>query len=408
MKKIYCLVTFLAALLMMQSCGFEEKNLFPDSSANRITAKTEEYTTLLESAPKGWLLHYGTGGSELSGGGENLLVTFKDGNATISTDAETNVPAWQEETAPYSINMETGPVLSFDVYNPVLHYFTEPHPTQLKGQEADFEFIIMKATDDTLILQGKKYHTKLYMTRLADDFDVAAFKSGVDAVKNGIYYMDYAVKSGDKALGQLGLSESGNLLSGTVDNRSVTLPFVYTSTGIQFLDTLQVDGKAITAMKYDTKSKVFSADGITLNGLKDEAYEKFAGDYLFHADQWAGVDVTLTPLKYTRTYKMTGYSYNGTPVTIIVKYETGRLAFAAQTFADAPELRMCFVGQYWQQYNNEEMVSQPVEGVPGDYLFVTNGVGTSYGFAIGTDNGTGTMWGFSDYKFYLHPHLTRK
>lgn len=411
MKKIYCLVVLLAALLSMQSCGFEEKDLFSDSSANRITAKTKEYTTLLESSPKGWLLKYGMGGEELSGGGTNILAKFKDGTATLSSDLETNVPAWQEASSPYSVSMETGPVLAFDVYNPVLHYFTEPHADQLKGQEADFEFIIMKVSNDTIVLQGKKYHTTLYMTRLADDFDVTAFRKGVDKVRNDLVYMDYTVKNGDKAVGLLEMNDAGTLLSGTVGDKSVSLPFVYTATGIHLLDTLQVDGKNLFDFSHDAVAQTFKGDGVTLAGVRSEGYENFEGTYQFHWDGSEGMEVELTPLKYARTYKMTGYSFNGIAGTFIVKYENGQLAFAAQTLeGSTPLLRMFLVGYYLQQYDNEELVSQSSADTPGDYVFVSNGVGTSYGLCISPDDGSGKLTGvtWSPFAYLWNVRLTKK
>lgn len=343
-------------------------------------------------------MQYGIGGENMDGGGTNLLIKFKDGKATIQSEIETNVPAWTEATSDYDVNMETGPVLTFDTYNPVLHYFTEPHSSQLQGQKADFEFIIMAASDSTIVLQGKKYHARLIMKRLPDNFDPNNFKTGIEHIKNSIYYTNYTISSENKPVGELDISENGNTLTGTVNGKPVSLPFVYSTSGIELLDTLRIGDKHVTSLKYDEANKNFENknEKIELFGKTDKQYEDFIGQYTFYADGKSSIKVNLTPLKYAQSFKMIGYTLRGINGTFIVKYKDGHLSFAAQTLAGSePLLRAFLVGDYLQSDPNEELVSQLSENTTNQYYFVTNGVGYSDGLLVGYDDDTGNMTGIN-------------
>ena len=49
-------------------------------------------------------------------------------------------------------------MLTFDSYNPLIHMFSGPLGLNM-NLGGDYEFIIMSATPDKVILQGKKYKT---------------------------------------------------------------------------------------------------------------------------------------------------------------------------------------------------------------------------------------------------------
>ena len=57
--KIYGLLT--CVCLMMQSCLFNEDDIFDESSAQRAIASVNECQEILKGAANGWLLEYYTG-----------------------------------------------------------------------------------------------------------------------------------------------------------------------------------------------------------------------------------------------------------------------------------------------------------------------------------------------------------
>ena len=77
--KIYGLLT--CVCLMMQSCLFNEDDIFDESSAQRAIASVNECQEILKGAANGWLLEYYTG-EDGEYGGFNVLARF-DGNNVI-------------------------------------------------------------------------------------------------------------------------------------------------------------------------------------------------------------------------------------------------------------------------------------------------------------------------------------
>ena len=67
-----------------------------------------------------------------------------------------------------------GTVLSFDDYNETFHYYSMPNNPDYnydkdEGLYGDFEFRVMKATNDSIILRGKKHNNRIVMTPIPTD-----------------------------------------------------------------------------------------------------------------------------------------------------------------------------------------------------------------------------------------------
>jgi hypothetical protein len=95
--------------------------------------------------------------SQQTYGGFNVLARFSDAEVTIASeiaDFDTT------EKSSFSLKQSAGPVLTFDTYNEIFHTFSDPNSSKSglgsngKGMEGDFEFLIMKATQDSVILKG--------------------------------------------------------------------------------------------------------------------------------------------------------------------------------------------------------------------------------------------------------------
>ena len=84
-----------------------------------------------------------------------------------------------------------------------MHFFSDPHNpggigSDGKGMEGDFEFTIMEATKDKVILKGKKNLTKIIMTPLAETVAWKDFLQGVqDADEVFSQFIAYKYTEGD-------------------------------------------------------------------------------------------------------------------------------------------------------------------------------------------------------------------
>lgn len=342
MKKLYFIIIALAAILL-HSCYKEDKNLFDESSANRLTAAALNDRKLLESSTNGWLLEYYPGGTEKTLGGYNMLIKFHDGKVDLATDVETEgddgetVPAWQTTASLYDVIMDEGPVITFNSYNPVIHYFTQPIASWLGadpvGNAGDFEFIITKTTDEEVTLRGRKYGTVMRMTRLADDFDAKAFSEKVDKVINGQKFSFYEIYADGQDIGYLELSSGTRRMVSTIKGQdSQAYSFVYTADGISFSDSLKFDGIAEAKFTFDEAKQEFVGNKITLKGIDDPVYTQFIGDYVLKTDaDPVGQDVSIVADIKNVSYILKGLSYNGTPFDVEVSYYHGAAEIDSQT-----------------------------------------------------------------------------
>lgn len=81
MKKIIYLL--LAVLLFcLQSCVKDEKDLFDLPAAERINAKLQEYSKILQDAPNGWKMEYFPEIKQ-SMGGYTYFCTFQNGETVM-------------------------------------------------------------------------------------------------------------------------------------------------------------------------------------------------------------------------------------------------------------------------------------------------------------------------------------
>ena len=112
------------------SCAPKIDPIFDDTSANRIEEEMETVQEILLSSPNGWLMEYYPSSTQ-SYGGFNVLLNFQPGNR-VSVASET---AGADKTAvsTYTLKQSAGCVLSFDTYNEILHFFSDPSSNEGMG-----------------------------------------------------------------------------------------------------------------------------------------------------------------------------------------------------------------------------------------------------------------------------------
>ena len=198
MKKF--VIYAIAALALgssLASCTPEEKDLFDQSSAERLNAAVDRYRKLLCSAPNGWCMEYFVN-NDWEPGYVYLMKFDKSTAVKIAADNVWIGNKYTESTSVFDVIADDGPVLTFNTFNPIFHLFATPDnvvgngaPTDPNdpssdldesgyGHRGDYEFVIEKGTDDMMVLRGKKWGLKIIMRRMADDADwkeyMAAFK----------------------------------------------------------------------------------------------------------------------------------------------------------------------------------------------------------------------------------------
>ena len=173
--KHFLRISLAAALLMgAAACDKEGTRVFEDTSAVRMKENLAEIAQVLTSPQYGWYLEYYLN-EDLSGattGGYSMLLKFDGKKVTAWGDASGSA---ESATSLYKLTTDDGPILSFDSYNKIIHYFSSPSGTgtnalgqsgHYQGLGGDFEFLVLKASADTVFLKGKRGGVEMMMLPL--------------------------------------------------------------------------------------------------------------------------------------------------------------------------------------------------------------------------------------------------
>lgn len=253
MRNLLYVLIFLFSLCF-QACVEDEKDIFDTPSTERLSETLKKYQQILTEVPNGWIMEYYPKGN-CAYGGYLILLSFTEEEVAMSS--ETNpTPV----SSLYSLKGDTGPVLSFDTYNEVFHFFSDPQVPGLEGlgYEGDYEFVIMGQEKDELILEGKKTGNTIRMKPLPADQSWNETLASIQHIiqvttppEGCCYSMEV---DGNPVLierkGRALLPETGgrtlelDYVNGS-DTLTLNVPFIYTTTGIKFYQPVQIGGKEI-------------------------------------------------------------------------------------------------------------------------------------------------------------------
>ncbi|HQB28324.1 MAG TPA: DUF4302 domain-containing protein [Paludibacter sp.] len=266
------ILLLLSVLFLFTGCWKEEIDIFPNSPAERLNQAMSTYESVLTSAENGWKMEYY---ANTQGGGYTLLMKFDaSGLVTIaSRSILTKNAAYEQDSSLYEVIADNGPVLTFNTFNKVLHVFSNPeHPEILDpykgdltghGWQGDYEFIIKEAVEDTVWLKGKKYGAEIIMTKLSPEIQWQSYLDEVGDLDKMLFYVDMPMsrlKVDDVSYriykGRFHVFEIKK-----TDKESQQIPFIVTSTGIQFYQPIELNGVVFRNFELNlTKTKLVSVE----------------------------------------------------------------------------------------------------------------------------------------------------
>jgi hypothetical protein len=256
MRKLICFFA-LTTGLFVQSCVQDEKNLFDKPAAERIDELLSKYEALLTGEPNGWMMEYFPGDS-LSVGGYTYVCTFKEGEVSLLSDVSTvHYSAGEKVTSLYRLISDQGPVLTFDTYNEIFHAFSEPlNSGDTDGYEGDYEFVILKADDNSMTLKGKKHGSIFTLNRMEETGE--AYIGKIQTMESKIAPIprlrflaggeEFSVIKDRRILKFIYPEANG-------ETRTETVTFIYTPTGIKFHRPLTFHGQTVQEFRLDDAEK---------------------------------------------------------------------------------------------------------------------------------------------------------
>ena len=186
MKAKYLLLIGLFAATMV-ACSRDEESLFDKSAAERAQEAIETAFDVLTSNEAGWEVAYFPN-LETSSKGYNMVWKFnKNGkvSATAKNSTTTMNKIMTDSASTWAVKSDYGPILTFDTYNKVIHAFSDPQENGA-GLLGDYEFLILKATPEVVILKGKK-HSAYNVLRPMKTTDVATYFAACEKMQSYLF-----------------------------------------------------------------------------------------------------------------------------------------------------------------------------------------------------------------------------
>ena len=257
---------FISVILsVLGSCTPEVDSVFDDSSANRITKALQVDKEILQGAKNGWLMKYYPA-SDQRYGGYNMLVKFgTDGNAVIACD---KFDASKTSTSNYSLVQSAGPVLTFNEYNEIIHYFSDPVNSDGIGKKGegmlgDFEFTLREVSNQKIVMYGKKTNSRIEMTPISPDTNWTNYLKSIQVAEYNMGFGMYSYVAGNitakvtmsyRSMTMNYADEKGN-------NISTNIPYLVTPTGYELYDTLSIGNVKVKTLTYNAGNHEFVSDG---------------------------------------------------------------------------------------------------------------------------------------------------
>ena len=363
MRKFLLYIMGVISMLSFQSCLHDDKELFDESAAERLEHATEETKQILESSTSGWAFQYYLG-DEYTSGGCTYLVKFKDGKADVALDLvddPTNITH-----SSYDVVKDQGPVLTFDTYNEWMHYFANPNSDGTTNG-GDFEFSVMKISNDTIDLKGRTTGNKMRLIRLPENTDWSTYFNAIydfednmfdsyrvmeDGVEQGVVSFNsrrYSYVASDKSVVRNPYCVTPNGIAVPVAFAADAHNFVQKDGELNLTATDVASGKSLVLQPLISPSYVIKNVGASV-ALNDEAQTKeiqlnMANAFTYTSDaDWLTINASENGLTLNVTANNEGHPRQA---TVKVANENGEGEFVVSQMECAKDIFGTYLLQYY-------------------------------------------------------------
>lgn len=255
-------------------------------------------------------------GDNSSYGGYAFVVKFDSLTVTASSELTKG-----SSTSYYKLTTDNGPVLTFDTYNDVFHALATPSQSNYEGNHADYEFQIVSATPELVVLRGRRTNNLVYLHPLTTTPEEYLAKVA-DTEKKFIVASLSTDVDGKNVSADLDINNRQVSFYSTTDSTfSKSCAFTFTDTGIRLSNAVDAYGKTLSDLSFDPETMTFASkdmgsEQLVIKGLLPADYvyyDQIPGDYVFKYqkrddDKYVdvNVDVTLTPTEDKSGFVMNG------------------------------------------------------------------------------------------------------
>jgi hypothetical protein len=355
-KTTYIIFCILGLALSATSCLKSYVAEFDQSSAERMEQFLSEIKDMLISEQYGWRMEYYVGNEDSDKGGINVALKF--GEKVGDEVKDTVRVIWEEDpsvvsTSRYVLRSDSGPVLSFDTFNTILHKYGTPSSSYYEGQGGDYEFFITGYDKQTksISLKGKRNGKTCKMYPLSEP--IQEFIDRIHDHSQNFYISTFEGFLGDKKVtGEIDVTahkftayemevyghdeKTGEPLYDIAATRESS--YILTDTGIQFYEPLEVFNEKLEYMNFNFDlAKSDTTLTVPEKNIKWKAnipidwlpYSFYIGDYILSYEN-GSINISLVQEEDRKTLRVKGISSS---FDLICKYDikTGRIGLRYQS-----------------------------------------------------------------------------
>jgi len=298
MKKYFniSLLLVLALAFAATSCKNEVDDIFDKDAVTRLDDIVDEYYGILtkDGDSTKWQLEYFANEDEpgyvyvmtfykngsVRMSGMNEWIGNVNGNGTGTIDYGTAVSLWD-------IITDNGPVLSFNTYNKYFHLFASPEDIPSLSEEdtdetgyghsGDYEFDLMKYSNDTLYLTGKKHEIDMIMTRISNTTDDKVYMNEVVAMADSFFnshipHVYIVLPDGNRWIVEDGASSILTMYNEKRDRITTmeTHNVIITHDGLSFMEPVELDGYVVQNFRRQADGSLLCRDDNQTIMIADE------------------------------------------------------------------------------------------------------------------------------------------
>ena len=300
MKTKYFLIIGLLAATFA-ACSRDEESLFDKPAAIRTQEALENATDVLTGAEYGWEMIYFPNLEDIENTRGFVLIAKFNKNSNVSMTAKNSVTTSNkiktDSASTWVVKSDYGPLLSFDTYNSVFHMWSEPGEDG-NGLKGDYEFLILKATPELVLLKGKKYGAYTIMRPMTTN-DIAAHYAACEQMHNTLFGNNNAVvleQNGEKYhlyYGSTGMLYDAAYMEDMKQEITNHYPFCATTDGIVMSKGFG-NKKDERIFKWEN-NRLIGAEGSVISNIDAAPYVDFFAKKL--AGYWSIYDVSYPESK---------------------------------------------------------------------------------------------------------------
>lgn len=256
-------IASISILLMSASCDKKRDKIFNESPTTRLNATVSNAYTVLQGNTAGWIIEYFPS-NDLEFGGYTMFVKFVN---NVDVIIEADFTTKEAQTSTFIVSPGAGPILTFDTFNPIFHYFALPayfnkdETYQLpgfftvgvgaanEGLKGEYDFLVSIATTDSVVLNSRKSYNNIIMRPILGSESASIVNLYRDAVNKfhplGGYNFEVDAETVDASFVN-NTTKRALRANGSNDIYS----YRYTPTGLSFYKEYELKGVKFKALKY--------------------------------------------------------------------------------------------------------------------------------------------------------------